>query len=181
MSKRALRYQDPAQMPDGMRKLFEQQQNRRERTVVIGVDMAKGDDLTTFTSFEVDPKGAIHMRGTGTLQRHQQHRAGEMNKTEARYDQHLAARQSAGEIAWYAFERMKLRLAPRTHLTVDFFVQLVDGSFECHEVKGRKGARYFAEEDAKLKIKIAAEMFPVFRFLIVWPAKGGGWSQERFG
>ena len=155
-------------MPDGMRKLFEQQQDAK-RVVVL-----KSRSLGVSTM-------AAMAKTAHSFQRHATHRAGEMNKTEARYAQHLEVRQAAGEIAWFAFERMKLRLAPRTHLTVDFFVQLVDGSFECHEVKGRKGNRYFAEEDAKLKIKIAAEMFPVFRFLIVWPARGGGWSQERFG
>lgn len=180
MSKGALRYQDPAQMPAGMRKLFEQQQRRE---VVISVDIGK-DDMATIAAVERHPNGSMTVRGgEATLYppRHATHRAGEMNKTEARYAQQLEARKTAGEVRWYAFERMKLRLAPATFFTVDFFVQLEDGSFECHEVKGRKGDRYFAEEDAKLKIKVAAEMFPIFRFLIVWPAKGGGWRQERFG
>lgn len=165
MSKGALRYQDPAQMPAGMRKLFDQQQ-AGPRGDISGASIAK----------------PLHAAlDTIQAKRHATHRAGEMNKTEARYAQQLEARKAAGEVRWYAFERMKLRLAPKTFFTVDFFVQLADGSFECHEVKGRKGDRYFAEEDAKLKIKIAAEMFPIFRFLITWPAKGGGWCQERFG
>jgi hypothetical protein len=51
-----------------------------------------------------------------------------------------------------------------------------DGQIECHEVKGHW------MDDARAKIKIAAEMYP-FRFLAVRPkAKrdGGGWDVEVF-
>lgn len=112
--------------------------------------------------------------------RHARHEAGRMNKTEALYEQQLAFRKHAGEITWYAFEAIKLRLAKATFLTIDFAVKLPDGALQLHEVKGRKGDRYWAEEDAKIKLKVAAEMFP-FQFFVVWPRQGGGWNQEAVG
>ncbi|RQR87695.1 DUF1064 domain-containing protein [Burkholderia sp. Bp9010] len=103
-------------------------------------------------------------------------KAGEMNKTEAAYDRALAARKHAGEIAWYRFEGLKFRLANNTFYTPDFAVMLADGAMECHEVKG------FWQDDARAKIKIAADQYP-FRFVAV-KAKtkkdGGGWAVEEF-
>lgn len=37
-------------------------------------------------------------------------KTGQMNKTESAYCQHLELRKRAGEIAWYRFEGIKLRL-----------------------------------------------------------------------
>ncbi|EOD1518354.1 hypothetical protein ACJGFN_000102 [Escherichia coli] len=39
-------------------------------------------------------------------------KTGQMNKTESAYCQHLELRKHAGEVAWYRFEGIKLRLAP---------------------------------------------------------------------
>lgn len=53
---------------------------------------------------------------------------------------------------------------------------LADGALEAHEVKG------FWEDDARAKIKIAADMYPI-RFIAVQvlPKKaGGGWKIEEF-
>ena len=103
-------------------------------------------------------------------------KAGQMNKTEAAYAAELQARQVAGEVAWYRFEGIKLRLADNTFYTPDFAVMLADGQMEAHEVKG------FWRDDARAKIKIAAAMFP-FRFCaVVKEAKkrGGGWGHEWF-
>ena len=103
-------------------------------------------------------------------------KTGEMNGSEARYANLLELRRRAGEIAWFRFEGLKLRLADNTFFTPDFFVMLTDGTLEAHEVKG------FWEDDARVKIKIAAEMYP-FRFVAVTAqAKklGGGWAAEVF-
>ena len=97
---------------------------------------------------------------------------GSMNKTEAAYADHLRVLQFAGEIAWHKFEGVKLRLADNTFYTPDFAVMTADGTIELHEIKG------FMQDDAAVKIKVAAAMYP-FRFVIV-KAKpkrdGGGWS-----
>lgn len=103
-------------------------------------------------------------------------KTGQMNKTEAAYDTHLAALQAAGLVLWRKFEGLKLRLADNTFYTPDFAVMRADGTMECHEVKG------FWQDDARAKIKIAADMYP-FRFIAVKvkPKKdGGGWAVEEF-
>lgn len=87
--------------------------------------------------------------------------AGRMNRTEAAYAEHLELRRRAGEVSWFTFEGVKLRLAKATFLTVDFFVTLTDGSIEIHEVKG------FMRDDAAVKLKVAARLFPCFRFVVV--------------
>ena len=101
---------------------------------------------------------------------------GAMNKTEAAYDAHLAQQQHAGQILWRKFEGLKLRLADSTFYTPDFAVMSADGVIECHEVKG------FWQDDARAKIKVAADIYP-FRFIAVRvkPKKeGGGWEVESF-
>lgn len=103
-------------------------------------------------------------------------KTGQMNKTEEAYAAHLEVRKIADEVAWYKFEGFKLRLADNTFLTVDFAVMLADGTLEMHEVKG------FWTDDARVKIKVAADLYP-FRFLAVraLPKKeGGGWKVEEF-
>lgn len=103
-------------------------------------------------------------------------KVGAMNKTEAAYERDLRDAQTLGDILWYRFEGLKLRLADNTFYTPDFAVMASDGVIECHEVKG------FWQDDARAKIKIAAEQYP-FRFKAVkaLPKKqGGGWSTEAF-
>jgi len=103
-------------------------------------------------------------------------KAGKMNQTEAAYAEHLRALQHAGEILWFRFEGIKLRLADNTFYTPDFAVLAADGVMELHEVKG------FWQDDARAKIKIAADQYP-FRFIAVRvrPKKdGGGWAVEEF-
>lgn len=119
--------------------------------------------------------GTTMIRARGRTVRRE---AGRMNKLEAAYDAHLFVRSVAGEVAWYAFDRIKLRLADRTYYEPDFLVVLADGTIQVHEVKGG-----FWEDDARVKIKVAAEQFPVWGFMAVTalPKKlGGGWKFEEF-
>lgn len=95
-----------------------------------------------------------------------------MNKTEAEYALLLEARRRAGEIRWVKFEGVKLWLAGKTTYTPDFVLQLIDGSMQAHEVKG------FWRDDARVKIKVAAEMFPWLRFVAVRRVKGA-WVREE--
>ncbi|QTD91624.1 DUF1064 domain-containing protein [Burkholderia anthina] len=96
---------------------------------------------------------------------------GRMNKTEAAYADVLAARLHAGEILWFRFEALKLRLADRTFITIDFPVITAGGALEFHEVKGRW------TDDARAKTKMAAEQFP-FRFLAIQRDGRHGWRIE---
>jgi hypothetical protein len=103
-------------------------------------------------------------------------KTGAMNKTEQAYAIHLETHRQAGYIAWFKFEGVKLRLADNTFYSPDFAVMLENGQMEMHEVKG------FWQDDARAKIKIAADLYP-FRFLAAKPkAKkdGGGWEIEVF-
>lgn len=117
--------------------------------------------------FKYPPKGNLAL---GRL------KVGQRNKTEAAYESTLKERHVAGEILWFKFEGMKLRLTDNTFYTPDFAVMLADGTLECHEVKGQW------MDDARVKIKVAAELYP-FRFVAVRPRPkkdGGGWKIETF-
>jgi hypothetical protein len=105
---------------------------------------------------------------------------GKMNKTEQAYANRLELLKHAGEILWYKFEGIKLRLADKTFLTVDFAVLNKDGLLEMQDVKGSKA---IYTDDAKVKMKVAAETYP-FVFKVVYPKPkrlGGGWQIEEVG
>jgi hypothetical protein len=103
-------------------------------------------------------------------------KVGTLNNTEKAYANFLDARKIMGQVAWFKFEGVKLRLADNTFYTPDFAVMLSDNSMELHEVKGHW------QDDARAKIKIAADMYP-FRFIAVKRQAvkdGGGWLTEEF-
>ena len=104
-------------------------------------------------------------------------KTGVMNKTESLYEATvLKPALMAGEVAWYKFEGLKLRLADNTFYTPDFAVMMMDGQMQCREVKG------FWTDDARVKIKVAADIYP-FEFIAIraLPKKsGGGWAEEMF-
>lgn len=103
-------------------------------------------------------------------------KTGEMNKTEQAYAERLQLLQGTGHVAWFKFEGVKLRLADNTFYSPDFAVMLASGELEMHEVKG------FWQDDARAKIKIAADLYP-FRFIAVKvraKKDGGGWETEEF-
>ncbi|AHF73359.1 hypothetical protein SOPEG_0980 [Candidatus Sodalis pierantonius str. SOPE] len=99
-----------------------------------------------------------------------------MNKTEEAYSRYLEIKKSAGLLVWFKFEGVKLRLADNTFYTPDFVVMNSDGTMEMHEIKG------FWTDDARVKIKVAADMYP-FKFLAIKAQSkkaGGGWQIEEF-
>jgi len=103
-------------------------------------------------------------------------KVGAMNKTESAYGAHLELLKRAGLVLWYRFEGLKLRLADGTFYTPDYAVMVASGQLECHEVKG------YWQDDARVKIKVAAEMYPLRFVAIKAKAKkdGGGWAEEVF-
>ena len=126
--------------------------------------------MVTMTKSRVGNKAAAGRLALGRM------KTGERNKTEQAYENHLEMLQRTGEVSWFKFEGVKLRLADNTFYTPDYAVMLSNGQMEMHEVKG------FWQDDARAKIKIAAELYP-FRFLAAKPkAKkaGGGWEIEVF-
>ena len=107
----------------------------------------------------------------------QKYTPGTMNKTEQAYSDYLLLLKRQGLIEDYWFEGLKLKLANNTFYTPDFFVLSADLTLECHEVKG------FWEDDARVKIKVAAERFYFIKFIAMKPRpkkEGGGWAKEEF-
>lgn len=111
-----------------------------------------------------------------------------MNPGERAYAAHLEGLLAAREISGWWYELMTFKLADRCSLQPDFTVMLPDGSIEMHEVKGGKTVKqahgpvwtYWAEEDARVKLRTAARLIP-FPLIVIWPAKGGsknGWCRE---
>lgn len=95
-----------------------------------------------------------------------------MNGTEKAYAALLELQKRAGAILDYRFESLKLRLADMTFYSPDFLVVKED-CFELHEVKG------FWEDDARVKIKVAASLFPWIKFVAVQYRKKQ-WKTEEF-
>lgn len=83
-----------------------------------------------------------------------------MNKTEMEYARELELRKKAGEIVDWKYEPFSLKLANKTYYKPDFLLVFPD-HFEIHEVKGT-----FIREDAIVKLKVAAKMFPWFKFVL---------------
>ena len=98
---------------------------------------------------------------------------GEMNRTEKAYEERLKKLQDDGLIVWFKFEAIKFKLADRTYYTPDFLVMNAKGELEVHEVKGSPAIFL---DDAKVKVKVCAEMFPM-AFFVAYPKKGSRMTQ----
>src|SRR5579872_339508 len=116
------------------------------------------------------------------LRAHGSHTPGKMNKTEAAFAQHLDLLVKAGEINQWFFEQITLKLAADCRYTPDYSVIRNDvesdptWALTFYEVKARRKGRMFAEDDSKVKIKVAASMFP-FRFFYAVPKSNGDWEE----
>lgn len=98
---------------------------------------------------------------------------GTMNGLEAEFSRELTRRVNAGELLWWKFEGITLKLAPDTRLTCDFATQFPGGEIVLYETKG------FMRDDANVKLKVASEAFP-FRIIVVYKRakKDGGGFEE---
>lgn len=99
--------------------------------------------------------------------------AGQMNKTEQAYAAHLELLKAAGDVLWWKFEPARLCLAPKTTYAPDFMVLRRDHQIIFDEVKGHM------RDDAAVKIKVAAAMFP-FQFRIIRKS-GSMWKITNVG
>lgn len=96
-------------------------------------------------------------------------------KLEAEYERHLLALLQEGLILSFQPQPLKLRLADKTYYSPDFLVVRPDQELEFHEVKA------WWEDDARVKVKVAAEQFPMFHFVAVMlDRKAKTWREERF-
>jgi hypothetical protein len=109
------------------------------------------------------------------------HEDGKMNKSEQFYSTALDLRKKAGEIKNWKFEAIKLKLADRCTYTPDFNVEMANGDLVMVEVKkvwkGHNAPHF--EDDAVVKIKVAAELFPWFIFYASW-WDGSQWSYRLY-
>lgn len=104
-----------------------------------------------------------------------------MNRTETAYAEYLESLRQDGIIEVWRFEPLKLRLADRTFYEPDFLIVTAEGLIELHETKGRPGSGPGGwMDDARVKIKVAAEMYPEFLFVGASKIKSGGWKIEQF-
>lgn len=120
--------------------------------------------------------------------RSQVRKGSRMNSWEREYAMELEARRAAGEILWWGYEAFKLRLTDNTFYTPDFAAIILvpwttpEGAvvpgwpknpvLTFIEVKG------FLRDDANVKFKMAAELFP-FEFYMYRKRRqrdGGGWE-----
>jgi len=95
-----------------------------------------------------------------------------MNGQETAYAQTLESRRVGpdGDILWWGFETIKLRLGHGAWYTPDFQVLRLGGQIEIHEFKG------YQEEAARVRIKAAAGLYPWLRFhqITKLPRRSGG-------
>lgn len=101
-------------------------------------------------------------------------KSGAMNQTERRYSEHLESRKMKGEILWFKFDCINLRLAEKTFYKPDFFVMTSDNELQVHEVKGHW------EDDALVKIKVASDMYPFLFKSVHWNSKNNAWDFREF-
>lgn len=104
-------------------------------------------------------------------------KSGQMNKTEAAYARTLEVSKREGGIIGYWFEGITLKLADGLRYTPDFLVMKSNSELELHEVKGSPA---IFRDDAKAKVKMAAEKFP-FPVKVVFPIKGSSlWQVDEY-
>ena len=120
------------------------------------------------------------MRRTRFAKGFQRGRKVGQNKLEQAYDAILAGRKLVGEIEDYWYEGITLKLAEGTRYTPDFIVMMPDGELQAHEVKAGMAVKRdgvatgetvpMSEDASRIKIKIAAERFPL-RFVVAYCRK----------
>ena len=100
----------------------------------------------------------------------------EMNQTEKLWAEDLDICKVDGTVIWWKWNCIKLKLADNTFYIPDFLVLQADGHLRVDEVKG------FWMDDARVKIKVAASMYPFIFIGVSRKAKkdGGGWKIEEF-
>ena len=96
------------------------------------------------------------------------------NKGERDYALHLDALKQSGEIRDWAYGAVKFRVGLKiSWYEPDFLVINPDWTITMHEYKGHW------REDARVKIKAAAHLYPAFKWVAV-TRKGGIYNYEWF-
>ena len=86
-----------------------------------------------------------------------------MNKTERRYlNERITPNVFSGSILRWEFEAIKFRIGDNCFYTPDFFIVMLGGSIEIHEIKGGH-----IRDDAIVKFKAAAERYGFFKWVMI--------------
>lgn len=93
-----------------------------------------------------------------------------LNKTEQAFFDWLTV--EAGPLAQVYTQAITLRIANGSRYTPDF-VARAGIRFAAYEVKG------FLRDDAAVKLKVAASLYPWIKFHLVTKRKGGGWDVQE--
>lgn len=101
-----------------------------------------------------------------------------MNKNERSYAAHLEGLYLSRQILWYGYEAVRVRIGHDCFLTPDFLVMYPDHRLELHELKGRKGKSFYAEEDAVVKARAVGARFPI-PIYIIWQQTDGTWTRKE--
>jgi len=105
------------------------------------------------------------------------HVPGKMNSLEKKFADHLRSLEIAGKVLWWRFEPIRLRLTIQdktTTYTPDFVVLMSSGEIEVYETKG------FWTSAARVKTKVAADLYWFWRFYGAKNTKKTGWVYEEF-
>ena len=108
---------------------------------------------------------------------------GQRNKNEAAYEVYLDSLKGSGSIVDYWFEPFSLRLSEAEtgqplRYTPDFMVLAESGIVYVDDIKAAKTKNGVAFDDpeAIIRIKAAADRYPLFVFRLVRPDRQGGWE-----
>ncbi len=115
---------------------------------------------------------------------------GDRTKIEAEREALLERRKATGEVLDFWFQPITFRFADRTSYSPDFAVLYPDGRYVLEDVKGSKKEKKegkatgrviaWVEEDARVKMKLAAALNP-FEFRMVWRDRATGkWFYQAF-
>lgn len=136
------RYRSIDDMPPGMRKLFEAQYVQEAEAKMQQNATPQIPNLKPYRPMNVGAdEGAL----------------ANLNKTETRY---LEILRSRPELIWIGVHVFQFRIAANTHYTPDFATLDKDGIMSMIDAKGA-----YTYEDAQLKMKVVARMFPFFRWV----------------
>lgn len=98
---------------------------------------------------------------------------GYRSKLERDYALKLAQMKANGDIRDWRYEPLRLRIGRGAYYKPDFLVVRNDGVFQFEEVKGHW------REAARVRIKVACDLFPWWGFLAITRVKGQ-WRIEAF-
>lgn len=135
---------------------------------------AKVQELNKLQSFEPEPSNPVMkpehsepLRNAVALGIRPSTDESGLNKTERAYLVHLRALQEP----WMGVQCITLKLGHDCRLTPDFWALDAQG-LRAIDTKGTKNGQPRIEEDAMIKLRLAARLFPFVRFVIAWKVAG---------